>query len=128
MIDIDFDYSKVKGSTQMHNKFKQEFILTVPKFYPDVVVIPYDVSKVRAMSQPDIIYQVGQVGVPDTIVFGNSWYLLLDMKTGKATLQPNQKRFKKRIADVNKGIERVFKVKSVRQCLNLIREEISANE
>jgi len=119
-INIDFDYSKVKGSTELHNKFKKEFIITVPQHYPNVMVLPYDVAFVRAYSQPEICFQVGQPGVPDTIVLGCGWYLLLDMKTGRATLQQNQRNFQARIFEINLGFGRVFKINSVRAGLRLI--------
>lgn len=120
MIDVNFDYSKVRGSTEMHNKFKKEFLISASKKYPDVMVIPYDVGFFRAYSQPDIIVRCGQEGVPDTIVFGCGWYLLLDMKTGKAKFQKNQIACKNRIAQINKGRERVFKITTVNQGLCLI--------
>ena len=120
MIDTYFDYSKVAGSTEMHNKFKKEFMISVSEKFSDVMVIPYDVGFFRAYSQPDIVVRCGQEGVPDTIVLGCGWYLLLDMKTGKAKFQANQKAIKARIAEINKGRERVFKITSVHQGLCLV--------
>jgi len=117
---IDFDYSKVRGSTEMHNKFKKEFMIYCSRKFPDVMVIPYDVGFYRAYSQPDIIVRCGQDGVPDTIVLGCGWYLLLDMKTGKNKFQENQKAIKARIAEINKGRERVFKIKSSLEGICLI--------
>jgi hypothetical protein len=127
MINIHFDYSKVEGSTELHNKFKKEFMISVAKEFFDVVVIPYDVSFVRAYSEPERCFQVGQAGVPDIIVLGNGFYFLLDTKTGKNNLRPNQKVFKTRIAGVNKGVERVYKINSVSEGLEIIRPEYEAN-
>lgn len=127
MTDIHFDYSKVKGSTELHNKFKKEFMISAAKEFFNIVVIPYDVSFVRAYSEPERCFQVGQTGVPDIIVFGNGFYYLLDTKTGKNNLQPNQKVFKTRIAGVNKGVDRVFKINSVSQGLEIIRPAYEAN-
>ena len=123
LINIDFDYSKVKGSTELHNKFKKELMISIAKAFFDTVVIPYDVAFVRAYSQPEKCFRVGQEGVPDIIVLGNGFYYLLDTKTGKNKLQKNQKDFKVRIAGINKGVERVFKINSVREGLDLIRGE-----
>ncbi len=123
MIDVNFDYSKVKGSTPLHNKFKKEFMIKCAQAFYNIVVIPYDVGFVRSYSQPEICYRVGQEGVPDTIVLGKGWYLLLDMKTGKATLQKNQKAFQQRILEVNEGFHRVYKINSVAQGLQLIWDE-----
>lgn len=125
-IDIYFDYSKVKGSTELHNKFKSDFMICVSRRFNDVTVIPYDVGFYRAWSNPDIPVRCGQVGVADTIVFGDKWYLFFDMKTGHATLQANQKGFKARIKEINNGVDRVFKINSIAQGLTLIR--ISKNE
>lgn len=119
-IDINFDYSKVFGSTELHNKFKKEFIIECSRRFPSVTIIPYDVGFFRAWSNPDIPVRCGQVGVPDTIVFGNGWYLLFDIKTGKAVFQKNQQAFKDRIAIINNGRERVFKIKSVNDGLCII--------
>ena len=122
MIDIHFDYSKIKGSTTMHNKFKNEFMVSVAKEFPDVMVLPYDVAFVRAYSEPERCFQVGQKGVLDTVVLGKNWYLFLDMKTGCATLQANQKDFVKRLACINLGSPRGFKINTVFQGLELIRK------
>jgi len=119
-INIYFDYSTARGSTEQHNKFKKEFMICCSYQFPDITVIPYDVGFVRAYNQPEICYRVGQEGVPDTIVFGKDFYLFFDMKTGKNRLQENQIDFKNRIKDINKGIDRVFKLTSVIQGLEVI--------
>lgn len=120
-IDIYFDYSKVKGSTELHNKFKREFTICASKEFPDISVIPYDVAFVRAYSQPEICFQMGQKGVLDLIVFGNGWYLLLDTKTGRNNLQTNQKDYRDRIKEINQGVDKAFKINSIIQGLELIR-------
>ena len=122
-IDINFDYSKVRGSTELHNKFKREFMICASRAFPNVSIIPYDVGFYRAWSDPDVPVRCGQEGVPDTIIFGCGWYLLVDQKTGKATLQDNQKMYKRRIAEINNGVEKVFKINSVFEGLQLIREQ-----
>lgn len=120
MIDINFDYSKVKGSTELHNKFKKEFMIYVSKEFHGVAILPYDVAFVRAYSQPEVCYQMGQVGVPDTIIFGEGWYRFADMKTGQAKLSHGQVAFRSRMAVIN-GKTVVYKINSVKQGLDLIR-------
>ena len=122
-INIHFDYSKVKGSTELHNKFKKEFMIVVGRQFEFVSIIPYDVAFVRAYSEPEICFQMGVKGVLDTIVFGNGWYLLLDMKTGNSTLQENQKHYQKRIRHINNGVDRAFKINSINEGLDLIRSQ-----
>ena len=122
-IDIHFDYSKVKGSTELHNDFKRKFMVVCSRSFPDISIIPYDVGFFRAYSQPDIVVRCGQEGVPDTIVFGDGFYLLFDMKTGKNKLQENQVNYKNRIAEINKGKDKVFKVNTIFQGVELIKRE-----
>lgn len=120
MIDLNFDYSKVKGSTELHNEFKKYFKLSVSQNFPNAIVLDYDVAKVRAISQPEIIYQVGNKGVLDTIVLLKNIYIFFDMKTGKNKLQKNQIYFKERIYEINKD-ERAFKINSIREGLDIIK-------
>lgn len=119
-IDINFDYSKVKGSVEMHNKFKKEFMVAVSKKFPDVMVIPYDVLVARAFINPDIIVRAGQAGTLDTIILGNKSYLFFDMKTGSAVMQKNQINFQTRIREINLGNDRAFKITSISQGFELI--------
>lgn len=95
-------------------------MICVSKKFNNAIVLPYDVGFFRAYSQPEIIVRCGQAGVPDTIVLGCGWYLLLDMKTGKNKFQKNQVDFKERVAQVNNGRQRVFKISTVNQGLCLI--------
>jgi len=120
---MNFDYSKVKGSTELHNKFKKETMIAISEQYPDVIVLPYDVGVFRAFSEPEKIVRCGQDGCGDLIILGNSWYLILDNKTGKNTLQPNQKNFKKRVASINSGFEKMFKITTVKQALDLVERQ-----
>jgi len=120
-IDITFDYSTVKGSTELHEKFKKDFIKVCAKVCPDVMVIPYDVGFYRAYSQPDIIVRCGQKGVLDTVIITPKATLWFDMKTGKNTLQENQKNFIKRLKEI-KGEIRGFKINSIKQGLDLIQD------
>lgn len=123
-IDIHFDYSKVKGSTELHNKFQAEFTVSAYRKFNNIIVIPYYVGFVRAYREPDICFKAGAEGIPDTIVFGDGFYLLLDMKTGKATLQKNQLAYRERFKEINLGKDRVFKINSVYEGLLLIEYEI----
>lgn len=123
MNPIDFDYSKVKGSTELHNKFKNEFMIYASKEFSHIMIIPYDVGFFRAWSNPDIPVRCGMDGVPDTIIFGLTWYLLFDMKTGKARFQQNQKDFQERIRVINGGKHRVFKINSCLEGIKIIRQQ-----
>lgn len=120
MIDVDFDYSKVKGSTELHNKFKKEFMIKVSELLPNVIILPYDVAFVRAYSEPDVCYQVGQPGVPDTLVLAARDYYLFDMKTGRARLTSKQKAFANRVKEIS-GKDRVFKLNTVRRGIEIIK-------
>lgn len=120
-INIDFDYSSVRGSTELHNKFKKEFMISCSWKYENVMILPYDVGFFRAWSNPDVPVRCGKEGVFDTIVIIPNHTLWFDMKTGKATLQQNQKNFKNRLKQI-KGYDVAFKVSSVREALNIIEE------
>jgi hypothetical protein len=121
-INIDFDYSKVRGSTELHEKFKKEVMVVVPKKFEDVIVIPYDVGFFRAWSDPDIPVRCGMVGVPDLIALGKDFYYLFDTKTGKNELSKEQKNFREIIYDIN-GKHRVHKLNTIRQALEIIAGE-----
>jgi len=121
VIDIDFDYSKVEGSTELHNEFKSKFMVSVGEYFPLVTIIPYDVAFVRAMSQPEVMFQVGRKGVPDTIAFGCGWYEFFDMKTGSARLTKKQRDFQTQIRANNNGRDRVHKLTTIREGLEIIK-------
>lgn len=118
-IDINFDWSSVAGSTEMHNEFKRQFTLTVPKHFKDAFVLPYDVGTVRALAEPENIYKMGQTGCLDTIVITPKATLWFDMKTGKARLQPNQKAFINTLLNIH-GEHRGFKINSIAEGLKII--------
>ena len=120
-IDIHFNWSTVAGSTEMHNEFKRQFTVTVPKHFKDAFVLPYDVGFVRAFTQPEICYQMGQQGCLDTLVIVPKATLWFDMKTGKAVLQPNQKAFIRTLKEIH-GSDRGFKLSSIKQGLDIIKE------
>lgn len=119
-INISHDYSKERGSTELHQRFKKEFTISVSKEFDSAMVIPYDIGFVRAYSNPDICYKIGQDGVLDTIVVTPKATLWFDMKTGMATLSKEQRAFKERIFQIH-GEHRAFKISSVEQGLKIIR-------
>ena len=118
-IDINFDYSKVRGSTELHNKLKKEFMIMVNRTFPNVRIIPYDVGFFRAWSNPDIPVRCGQEGVPDLIVFGKGWYLFFDAKTGKNKFQENQIAWARQMQEIN-GEHKVFKLSTIARGLEII--------
>lgn len=121
MININFDYSKVRGSTELHNKLKKEFTVMVSRMFPNVIIIPYDVGQFRAFSNPDAIVRCGQYGVPDLIVLGKNYYLFFDAKTGRNSFQKNQKAFAARVEAVNED-KRVFKLSTIKNGLEIIEK------
>lgn len=124
-IDINFNYSKIEGSTTLHNKFKKEFREAASASFDKIIVLPYDVAKVRALSEPERIYQMGQIGVPDTLVLLPNIYLFFDQKTGKARLSKLQNNFKMRVTFINQD-QRVFAINSIKQGLDIIRKYYNA--
>jgi len=116
-----FNYATVAGSTEMHNQFKKEFTIYVSKMIPQALVLPYDVAFVRAYSEPEKVFQVGQKGVLDTIVILPKATLWFDMKTGGARLQKNQMAFCERIFHIH-GERRGFKITSVEDGIDIIEQ------
>lgn len=119
-IDINFNWSTVQGSTENHNKFKKQFIKVVNKTFLKSMVIPYDIGFVRAYSQPEICYKIGQDGVLDTIVIIPNHVLFFDMKTGNARLSTLQKAFIKQVKLIN-GVDKAFKINSIKEGLDIIK-------
>lgn len=120
MNPIDYDYSKVKGNTTLHNQFKKEFEIYACKEFDKIMVIPYDVGFVRAYSNPEIAYKMGMEGVLDTIVLTEKGVIFFDMKTGKARLQKNQMNFCIAVRNILGG-HRAFKISSCLEGIQLIQ-------
>jgi len=118
-IDINFDYSKVRGSTELHNKLKKEFMIMVSRKFPELIIIPYDVGFHRAWSNPEVPVRVGQEGVPDLIVFINNTYIMFDAKTGKNKFQANQDHFAGRLFELT-GEKKVYKLSVISDGLDII--------
>jgi len=118
-INCTKDYSKVKGSTELHNKLKKEFMIMVSRTFDDAFAITYDVGFFRAWSNPEIPVRCGVVGVPDIIVFVQTEYVLFDAKTGKAVFSTEQKSFAKTIKEIA-GEHRVYKLTTINRGLEII--------
>lgn len=125
MIDINFDYSKAKGSTQLHEKLKKEFVIMVARTFSNAIVIPYDVGFYRAWKEPEKPVRCGLAGVPDLICFLPNSYLLFDAKTGKNKFQENQKLFALQLKNLT-GREKVFKLSTIKHGLEIIEKELQA--
>lgn len=116
-MEINFN----KGSTRAHQDLGKAFLKAASLAFPDIVVISYTVGMFRDFDTANRIIHAGQKGVPDWIIFGNGWYLFFDIKTGKAKFSKEQMAFKKRISEISNGGEFVYKINSVDQALNIIK-------
>lgn len=116
-MEVNFD----KGSTQAHQDLGKAFFKAASIAYPDIVIIPYTVGMFRDFDTANRIIHAGQKGVTDWLIFGAGWYLFFDIKTGKAKFSKEQMAFKKRIAEINTSGEYVYKINSVEQALNIIK-------
>lgn len=109
------------GSTQAHQDLGKALYKVVSSTYPDLVMIPYTVGMFRDFNTADRIIHSGIAGVPDWIIFGNGFYVFFDVKTGKATFSKEQRAFALRIKELNIGTDYVYKIKSVDQGLNILK-------
>ena len=109
------------GSTQAHQDLGKELYKAVSRTYPDLVMIPYTVGMFRDFHTADRIIHAGIAGVPDWLIFGCGFYVFFDVKTGNATFSKEQRAFSIRIKELNKGTDYMYKVKSVDQGLNILK-------
>lgn len=112
--------STQKGSTALHQKLVKDFQLEVPKHFSDLIVITYTVGMFRDFELAERIIRAGVAGVPDLIVFGPSLYVFFDAKTGNAVFSKEQKNWKRVMKEIN-GAERVFKLTSVAQGIEILK-------
>lgn len=110
-----------QGSTQAHQELGKAFFKAVSLHHADMLMIPYTVGMFRDFDSAERIIHAGQKGVPDWIVFGKGFYLFFDVKTGKARFTTEQNNFKLRISQINGGTDHVYKLTSVEQGLNIIK-------
>jgi len=110
----------MKGSTLAHQNLLKEFSKAFSYRYPELTLLPYTVGVFRDFDSAERIIHAGIKGVPDLIVFGNKFYIFLDAKTGGANFTKEQKAFRDRMKEVNKGKDVVFKLKSVEDGLALV--------
>lgn len=111
-----------RGSTQAHQNLVKSFPVAACKEFEDIVVIPYTVGMFRDFELAERIIHAGLKGVPDLLVLGCGYYLFFDGKTGKARFTKEQTAFKERLKIINKGTDHVYKLTSIEQGLNIIRE------
>lgn len=114
------DYEK--GSTAAHQNLLKTFTVAACREFDDIVIIPYTVGMFRDFELAERIIRAGVKGVPDTLVLMGGDYIFFDAKTGKARFTKEQLAFKERMKQVNRGKDRVYKLTSVEQGLNVIRE------
>ena len=111
-----------RGSTQAHQDLVKAFMKAVCAEFSDITVLPYTVGMFRDFDSAERIIHAGVKGVPDILILGCGFYLWFDAKTGKAKFTPEQSAFKKRMSEINKGTEHVYKLTSIEQGLNIIKE------
>lgn len=109
------------GSTFEHQNLLKAFNKAVSREFPNTLILPYTVGMFRDFDTASRIIHAGIKGVPDLIILGSGWYLILDAKTGHAKFSKEQLAFKKRILEIN-GKDLVHKLTSVEQGLLLIRQ------
>ena len=117
-----------RGSTQAHQDLGKKFFKEASLAFDNIFIIPYTVGMFRDFDTASRIIHAGQKGVPDWIVFGCGWYLFFDCKTGKAKFSTEQLAVKKRISEINKGTDHVYKLTNVEQAINIINEAIKFYE
>ncbi len=112
------------GSTAEHQALLKRFSKDVTSNFEKVITLPYTVGMFRDFETSERIIRAGVKGVPDTLVLlPNSKYLWFDAKTGKARFSKEQRAFKERLQYCT-DTERVFKLSSVDEALEIIKRNM----